>query len=179
MHPGGSNWRHRALRSKHRQCPRMRSDRAACAVPPDRIPFQRGENLRLFDREARSSEGIRDSSDCGAIHPRPGLRGPFCFTGDLLRPEYLCKSFRVAIVFERGIESCALHLEGAPNLTARRSRCGASVGGLRAFLGSTLTINRCGRCWSSWNAPIPFSARLIEHRRRLIRRDRKRYSRRT
>ena len=65
-----------------------------------------------FGRQARASEDVRDSSESGIIHPRPGLRGPFRFPGNLRRLEHLCKSFGVTIVFKRGQKSCAFHPEG-------------------------------------------------------------------
>jgi len=64
-----------------------------------------------FGRQARASEDVRDSSESGTIHLRPGLRGPFRFPGNLRGPEHLRKSFSVTIVFKRGKKSCAFHPE--------------------------------------------------------------------
>ena len=100
-------------------------------------------------RQARAFEDVRDSSESGAIHPRPGLRGPFRFPGNLLGPEHLCKSFGVTIVFKRGEKSCAFYAEGVVAGGSQSHRktleVGASVGGSDAFLAATLTTKRCGR----------------------------------
>jgi hypothetical protein len=83
-------------------------------------------------RQARASEDVRDSSESGIIHPRPGLRGPFRFPGNLRGPEHLCKSFGVTIVFKRGKKSCAFHREGVV------------AGGSQSHR-KTLKVRRCGR----------------------------------
>ena len=91
-------------------------------------------------RQARASEDVRDSSESGTIHPRPGLRGPFRFPGNLRGPEHLCKSFGVTIVFKRGKKSCAFHPEG---VVAGGSQSHRKTLKVRRFCGRVGCFPRC------------------------------------
>ena len=90
--------------------------------------------------QARASEDVRDSSESGIIHPRPGLRGPFRFPGNLRGPEHLCKSFGVTIVFKRGKKSCAFHREG---VVASGSQSYRKTLKVRRFCGRVGCFPRC------------------------------------
>ena len=91
-------------------------------------------------RQARAFEDVRDSSESGTIHPRPGLRGPFRFPGNLRGPEHLCKSFGVTIVFKRGKKSCAFHPEG---VVAGGSQSHRKTLKVRRFCGRVGCFPRC------------------------------------
>jgi hypothetical protein len=91
-------------------------------------------------RQARAFEDVRDSSESGAIHPRPGLRGPFRFPGNLRGPEHLCKSFGVTIVFKRGEKSCAFYAEG---VVAGGSQSHRKTLEVRRFCGRVGCFPRC------------------------------------
>ena len=73
-------------------------------------PMTAGRLLVRLERAGliRTSEDVRNSSESGTIHPRPGLRGPFRFLGNLRGPEHLRKSFGVTIDFKRGKKSLCL-----------------------------------------------------------------------
>ena len=91
-------------------------------------------------RQARASEDVRNFSESGTIHPRPGLRGPFRFPGNLRGPEHLRKSFGVTIVFKRGKKSCAFHPEG---VVAGGSQSYRKTLKVRRFCGRVGCFPRC------------------------------------